>query len=959
MGFSDLPDRKSEAYRFGPFRLIPAERLLLNGDQPVVLGGRAFDLLLSLVARTGEVVTHKDVAEQVWPNTVVEESSLRVQVAALRRALGDGRDGARYIASIRGRGYSFVAPVEHSRTPSLAAGTRVPAKTLPARLPRMIGRDETIDALRAEVAARRFLTIVGPGGVGKTTVAVAVAHRMAADFEGAICFIDLSVQQDGAFVVSAVASAVGYVAETVDSLHSLLAFLSDRRMLLVLDNCEHVVDAVANLTERLYQAAPQLHIIATSREALRAEGEHVRLLYSLDSPADAPMLTAAEAMAFPAVQLFMDRAAAGGYCHDLGDAEAPMVADICRRLDGLPLAIELAASRAGTYGLERLAALVGERLMLLWQGRRSVPRHQTLAAMHDWSFQLLSEAEQSILCRLSVFVGAFTLDMAQAVASGPDHTGTEVLDAIGSLVDKSLISVAGGQGADAYRLLDTTHTYAAAQLKARNATDATARRHAAHFADRLAALRIDRLEDTALSAHARHLGDIRAALEWSFSDAGDASIGVRLGAGAVPLLVGLSLLGEARRWCLRCLQALRERERGTAVEVGLQLALAIAAHHAHSDSAEVGTALARGLALAESLGDSGYHLELLAGQNLYGTRSADTDAQVAAAERYAAIATRLGGSREIVAASWMLGASHHLAGDQASARRHYAEGFARAASADISEVHSFGYNHRVRALIGYARTLWLAGLPDQAARFAYEGIAFAGRKAEPVSLSIGLAYAAPVFLWRGELEVAEDLIERLIAHAAKYSLASYQAAGQGLRGELLLAQGRTPEGIAALRAALPLLQAQSRYIFSSAFSRALAEGLARSGDTDQAESIIDKVLADAASVSGTYEQPDLMRTRAAILLAANPNDFPAAEAALQEALDLARHQSSLGYALRAALLLARWWIERGRAAEARILLEEVKAQFTEGFDTADLRKAADLLRNLQAPPRARKPAPNR
>jgi predicted ATPase len=941
-----LPHRAPEIFQFGPFRLIAAQRLLLKGEQTVALGGRALDILASLVERAGEVVSHKDLVKQAWPNTVVEESSLRVHLAALRRALGDGENGARYIASIRGRGYSFVAPVERIDAPPSPASASNHLQTLPARLQRMVGRDETIESLRAEVKTRRFLTIVGPGGVGKTTVAVAVAHGMAADFAEAICFVDLSIQQGDAFVVSAVAAAVGCVAETEDSLHTLLAFLSDRRMLLVLDNCEHVVDAVAKLTEHLYQEAPLVHILATSREALRAEGEQVRLLHSLDSPAAGSRLTAAEALASPAVQLFMERAAAGGYRHALTDADAAPVADICRRLDGMPLAIELTASRAGTYGIARLADLVGERLMLLWQGRRSVPRHQTLAAMHDWSFQLLSEAEQSVLCRLSVFVGAFTSDMVQAVVVGSDRTGTQFLDAVGSLVDKSLISVTWDDSTVTYRLLDTTRGYAATRLKARGETDDAARRHAAHFADRLAALRLDRLTESEIATHARHLGDIRSALEWSFSEAGDARIGVKLGAGAAPLLVGMSRLGECRRWCIQCLQALSEQERSTELEIGLQLALALASHHAHGDSAEVARALERGLSLAQALGDAGYHLELLAGQNLYGTRSADTDAQVAAAERYATIATQLGRSREIVTAEWMLGASHHLAGDQGSAQRHYAAGFKRAAASGIGEVHSFGYDHRVRALIGYARTLWLAGLPDQSARFAYEGIEFAERKAQPVSLSICLAYSAPVFLWRGDLQVAEDLIERLIAHAAKYSLGSYHAAGLGLRGELSLARGRVREGIASLRSALPLLQAQSRYIFSSAFSRALAEGLARDGDVRKAESIIDRVLADAASVSGTFEQPDLMRTRAAILLAARPESFPAAEAVLQEALDLARRQSALGFELRAAIQLCRWWSERGRAAEARALLQGVHARFTEGFDTADLREAASLMRAL-------------
>jgi predicted ATPase/DNA-binding winged helix-turn-helix (wHTH) protein len=949
---ADLQQRLSESdvFRFGPFRLIASERLLVKGDEPVPVGSRALDVLIALVERAGEVVSHRELFKRVWPNVVVEEAGLRAQIAGLRRALGDGRDGARYITNVPGRGYCFVAPVQRSTQdgPSVGASVgRVKIETLPARLERMVGRDETLEAVRAEVTFRQFVSIVGPGGVGKTTVAVAVAHEMAADFRDAICFVDLSALKDGALVVPAVASAVGCLGQAHDSLPRLLAFVADKRILLVLDSCEHVIESVAMLTEGLFREAPLVHILATTREALRVEGEHIHLLQSLDSPPSELNITAAKALSSPAVQLFMDRAAAGGYRYGLTDEDAPVVADICRQLDGMPLAIELTASRASTYGISGLAQLIGDRLMLLWQKRHGVPRHQTLRAMLDWSYDVLSEDEKAVLRALSIFVGAFTLEMAQAVACKPDRDEWQVASLVASLVDKSLISVSQ-KGTNSYRLLDTTRAYAAIKLKERGETNVFARRHALYYAERLAGVRATVLEDRDLAAYARYLGDVRAALEWSFSEPGDSSVGVALSSGAVPLFLGMSMLSESRRWCLQAIHALSEEDRGTRLELGLQLSLAISSHYAYGDSTEVGTALERGLTLAGVLGDAEYHLELLAGLNLYRARLVDFGGSLAAAERYAAIAREVGGPREAVMAEWMLGASHHLVGDQAAAHHNYESGFKRAAAASVREVHSFGYDHRVRALIGYARTLWDRGLPDQAAQRAYEGIEVAERQGHPVSRCISLVYAAPVFLWRGDQEIAENLAERLSAYAARYSLTMYHAGALGLRGQLMLARGEIQLGVETLRGALSILQTEQRNILLPAYSRALAEGLARTGHSAEATSIIDAIIADAASGSGTFELPDLLRARAAVLLAASPENWKASEASLKESIDCARQQSALGWELRSAIALSRLWVDHGRVDEARNLLADVYGQFTEGFDTADLSEAERQLRAFGA-----------
>ncbi len=305
MGDSDNL-RTNDVASFGPFRLFAAERLLEKSDEPLQLGGRALDILITLVERAGEVVTRKELISRVWPDVIVEEANLRVHVAGLRKALGDGHDGARYVANVPGRGYCFVAPVTRSASQRalLQAQPLVTdrLRKLPVRLTRMIGRDDTVRALSAELMTRRFVSIVGPGGMGKTTVAVWIAHALIDDFAGAVFFVDLGALTDPGLVPTAVASALGFMMQAQDPFLSLLTFLGERRVLLVLDNCEHVIDAAAALAERVVRDAPRANILATSREALRVEGEHVHLLYPLDRPLDEVGLTASEALKFSAVQ---------------------------------------------------------------------------------------------------------------------------------------------------------------------------------------------------------------------------------------------------------------------------------------------------------------------------------------------------------------------------------------------------------------------------------------------------------------------------------------------------------------------------------------------------------------------------------------------------------------------------------------------------------------------------------
>jgi DNA-binding winged helix-turn-helix (wHTH) protein len=332
---SPLAPRTRETISFGPFSLVASERLLTKDGAPVPLGTRAFDILMALLSQPNEAVGKRELLARAWPGVTVEESNLRFQIAGLRRALGDGKDGARYIATLAGRGYCFVAPVARASSPrdaAAVAAAEFARANLPTRSNRMVGRDEDVLKVSTRLTATRFVTIVGPGGVGKTTVALAVGHHLVEAFTGAVLFVDLGMLSDSGLAPTTIAAMLGLSVQSDDAVPVLTAYLRDKRILLILDTCEHLIQAVADLALRIFAAAPQVHILATSREALQAAGEHVYKLEPLACPPDDAMLTAAVVQRFPATRLFAERALASGAQFAIGDAEAAIVVSICRKL---------------------------------------------------------------------------------------------------------------------------------------------------------------------------------------------------------------------------------------------------------------------------------------------------------------------------------------------------------------------------------------------------------------------------------------------------------------------------------------------------------------------------------------------------------------------------------------------------------------------------------------------------
>jgi predicted ATPase/DNA-binding winged helix-turn-helix (wHTH) protein len=936
--------RSAASISFGPFRLFPAARAFEKNGVPLALGNRALDILMVLVERAGEVITHRELIARVWRGLVVDPSNLRVHMTGLRKALDD-RDGKeRYIANVTGQGYCFVAPVEReaavgrpTRVPDYPCGTARQRLVLPGALPRMVGRDDAVRTIAADLIAERFVTVIGPGGMGKTTVAVSVCHALFEEFSGAVCFVDVGAIADPKLVVPTVAATLGLTIQTDDVLPALMLCVRTLRILLVLDNCEHVIDAVATLAERIFQEAPGVHILATSREAMRVEGEHAFWLPSLASPSSNSGLSAAEALKFPALKLFMERAAAGGCRLELSDADAALVAKICESLDGIPLAIEFAAARVAAHGIAGTADLLERRLGLYWPGRRTAhPRHQTLHALLDWSYTFLTEAERLVLRRLAIFVGPFTPEAARAITCENGSNQAQVVDAVENLVAKSLVSAVTASDTTRYRLLETTRVFAMERLEQSDEKPAIGRRHAQYFAAFLG--RSDTRGTYGGRSPAELLGNMRAALEWAFSD--DPIIAIDLAAGAVPILQELSLLRECHKWSGAALLLLDDARRGSRQEMVLQEALAVSSTWTRGNGEDVRAAIMRALEIAHNRNDTSTRLRLLAGHHLFLLRAADIRGSLDVAEELASAARAAMDASYGVIADWLLGVSHHFMGNQSLARQHLHRGLERAGHVNAE---LFGLDCRLRALIVLPRVLWLSGFADRALEVAREAICEAEVSSKPLNICFSSLYTVPLFLWCGELGAAREALEKLMTHPNWHALPSLHATAFALQGELLVHQGDSERGLALLRSALPMMRADRQKIQQARASCVLSEGLAAAGQLSEALAVIESAIAETEAGSETCQLPELLRVQADILVSMPLIDEVLAESVVMRALAEARSQDALAWELRAAMTLARLRVKQGRGQEGRELVSCLYARFTEGFGTRDLEAARALV----------------
>jgi len=947
------PNQPRDGLSFGPFNLLAGERLLTKGGVPIELGARALDILIVLTSTPNEVVSKKDLIARVWPDVVVEEGSLRFHMINLRKALGDGKGGARYITTLPGRGYCFVAPVAPaggSQDDTPGVGAAFPHANLPHRLDRLVGREGDVLALSAQLAASRLVTIVGSGGVGKTTVAIAVAHHLGGTFNGAVLFVDFGMLSDPNLVDPGVACMVGLAVGSDDVRPSLMAYLRDKRILLILDTCEHLIDAVATLAADIIEAAPQVRILATSREALRIDGERVYRLDALGCPPDDPDMKAEAVLSFPATQLFMERAAASGVRLDIGDADARIVASICRKLDGVALAVELAARRIETYGLPQTAALLDQHLTLGWRGSRTAPpRQKTLQATLDWSFGLLTEPERVVLRRLAIFVGHFTLDAALEVITSDPLDRSTVFGAIDSLVAKCLVATFPTGAMMRYRLLDTTRVYALEIQSSEAERAALGVRHANYYQRWLEQI------DTEWSMvspgpdrvpYFVGLNNVRAALDWCFGENGGVGTGIRLAAAAMPIFQMMSLLSECHRWSERALSALPDSSRGSAEEMHLQAGLGNSSMYLHGERDAARGALSRGFEIAEARGDARDQLRMLGPLHMFHLRTGEFKTALHYARRCSAITATVEDPAAIALGHFILGNALHFSGDLSGARVELEAALKNGPRSQRSAASYHGFQGKDLAGGILARNLWLQGHPAQAALRARQTIHEAEEMDHSLTLCIALLGGIAVSLWSGDLPSAEQHIERLISRAESHSLSPYVFVGRGFGGEVAIRRGDAKGGIDILRRCLEKLHAATYEVFTTPLEISLIQGLAAIGQFDESITRVDRTIELVETNGDLCYMPELLRIRANLLLSMPHSMADDAENCFTQSLALSRRQGARAWELRTATDLAAYLASQGRSAEGQALLQPIFEQFTEGSDTADVKAVEYLLAKL-------------
>jgi predicted ATPase/DNA-binding winged helix-turn-helix (wHTH) protein len=943
-----------EVFAFGSFRLIPAQRTLYEEGKSLRLGSRALDILVALVERPGETISKEQLIARAWPGTVVEEAALRVHVAALRKALSDGRAGKRYIANHPGRGYAFVAPVSRERALSTTTAPtgKAEAGTLPASLTRLVGRDNAVVALAAQLGRHRFLTIIGPGGIGKTTLAVAVADAVRGSYEDGVWLVEFAPLADPDLLPSALGAALGIPPSGANPLPGLAAWLRDKQALIVLDSCEHVIAAAAALTETILRAAPRIAILTTSREPLRAEGETVHRLAALEFPSVSVDLAADDALRYSAVQLFNERALAAMDGFTLADADVPAVLEICRRLDGIPLALELAAARLGVFGVRELAAHLDDRFRLLTSGRRTaLPRHQTLGAALDWSYQLLPEEERAVLRRLSVFAGEFALEAAVAVAADPDSS--ETVDHLANLVAKSLVA-ADHRGEPAqYRLLDTTRLYVLEKLKSSEEFQQIARRHAEHFCAVFAPAEAEsetRPQTEWLAIYGPHLANVRAALDWAFSAGGEPGIGVALTIAVVPLWVQMSSFAECRERVERALAVLDNDAASARQRMQLSAALGWSLMYGVGRAREAGPAWARTLALAERLGDTGYRLRALWTLCIDQFNNGDLRAALDFARRFSALAEQTADAVDLMMADRLLATALHYLGDQRQARHHIDCALARlSALAQQPQIVRVRFEMRVSTHYFQARILWLQGFPEQALRVVERNIEEGNAVGQALTFCSVLGQAAcPIAFWAGNFDAVERYGAMLLDHTERNPIRLWQIWARCFNGLVIAKRGDFRAGLEAMRGGL---EEAGEARFLPRFLLLLGEVavcLGAAGEIALGLKTVDDAITRCEARDEGWYIAELFRIRGELVLMQGGADgVAAAERNFQRALDWARRHGALSWELRAATSLAQLWRDQGSSADAGGILQPVYDRFTEGFETADLRSARALLDTLR------------
>jgi predicted ATPase/DNA-binding winged helix-turn-helix (wHTH) protein len=941
-------------YKFGAWEIDLARReMRLNGISADV-GSRAFEIVETLVQSAGELIDKYDLMNRVWPGAAVEENTLQAQISAIRRALGPDRA---LLKTIAGRGYRLLGDWVIQREDFAAAGmpTAEPARsrftnlaTAPGAL---IGRKIAEAQLLELLSTYRIVTMTGPGGIGKTVLAQAVARDLLAALGGDGLLVELASLSDPALVPFSVATVLGLKQGGEISFESIVREIGARKLLLVLDNCEHLIEAAARLAETLVRSCPNTTILATSREVLRIDGEYVYRVPPLDVPGQGGDGDH-DILGRSAVQLLIARTKALNADFLPRGEDLQLVAAISRQLDGIPLAIEFAAARVATLGLQQVAARLHDRFNLLTRGlRTALPRHQTLLATLDWSYELLSETEARVLRHLAVFNGDFSLDAAAAVTENLD--ALSIADSLTGLVVKSLVAADFQAGDDHYRLLDTTRAYALEKLHGAGEHREAARRHAEYFRE---ALIQAEAESNSLpqadwqGRHGRHLGNVRAGLDWAFSADGDSQIGAALTAAAVPLWVHLSLFGECRERAALALARLDDGAMGpTRLRMQLSAALGWSLTYSQGRARDAGPALAITLELADRLDDKDYRLRALWGLCIDQFNNGEFLKALEFAQRFTKAAGDSADPTDLMLADRLLAVSLHFLGDQNSARHHIDQ--VDASLHLLAEKPKiFPLDLRISTHYFRARILWLQGLGDQALRLVEHNIEEGRANGHALTFCSVLGQGAcPIAFLAGDFDAAERYGEMLFEHTERHAIRPWRLWAGCFKGMVMAKRGNLDAGLVLLRSEIDRA-GDTRFL--PRFLLPLGELAVCLGEANEIEkglAVVDDTLRRCKARQEQWYVPELLRIKGELMLIDTQHQSASsAEQCFSQALKLARQQGAPFWELRNALSLARLWVGQDRKTEARQILEPAYGAFTEGFQIADVREAKKLLDRLDA-----------
>jgi predicted ATPase/DNA-binding winged helix-turn-helix (wHTH) protein len=906
-------------------------------------------------------VSKDHLMERVWPGAVVGEGTIHVHISAVRKALGPDRS---LLKTASGRGYRLLgswtprqregvaAPVEPSLTRT-AEGA--PQNNFPPLISRLVGRAEAAQFVRDLVSAYRVVTLTGPGGIGKTSLAINAVRYLIPDFADGGWIVELASLSDPSLVPSAVASTLGLKLGGEISAEAVARAVGGKHLLLVLDNCEHVIDTVANLAETFTRLCPRSSIVATSREVMRIDGETVYRVPPLEVPATG-RVAPDHIIKYSAVELFVARTKALNVGFSPSADDLASIGLICRRLDGMPLAIEFAAARAAVISVKGVAAGLRDRFTLLTAGRRTaLPRHRTLRATLDWSHELLPDTEQHLLRRLAVFPAAFSVDAAVAVMADTGFDAAAVLEGIADLVAKSWVGLDKSGDAPRWSLLETIRAYAHAKLVEHGEADITARHHAAYFLSLLAPVSDfrSRLSEEGLHLCVAEIDNVRAALDWSFSSADDQTIGIGLTAVYAPVWRQLSLMNECRERCERALFSLQLQENpDIRLRMELKMALASAMFITMGPAEQARTLLTDAIEAADALNDPEAQMKALTASLAILSLRGETGKAIIATDRIEQIAHRLGDPVSLGLAHRQRGTRLLMSGRAREAQQYFERALR---SHELRDDRQGGIyynsNDHAMARVMLARALCMQGFAERAlseARLSLEELQDSDNQ---LPLCQNLYYGVcRITTMLGDFSTADREIARLIELARRSNAQFWETAGRFCEGKLLVERGEFAQGLTVLREAFETCGRTGWRLSYPEFRGALAMGLAGLGRMEEALRILEDAEARAYEDGNAqlWYHPELLRVRGEIMLQRAPGESALeAENCFSQAAKLASEHGALFWELRVALSLARLRVHQGHSREARALVAPVYDRFTEGFATADLRTAQHFLEKLR------------